>query len=55
MTLPNFIGMINQFGHAISETDIDDHGNTVRRNQYKATLFNVLTHFITNHLFSHFA
>merc|ERR1712087_893930 len=34
MTLPNFIGMINQFGHAISETDIDDHGNTVRRNQY---------------------
>ena len=42
--LPNVTGMTKQFGYAVSETEIDDHGNSIRRNQYRATLLYIVTH-----------
>lgn len=41
---PNVIGMTKQFGNAVSETDIDDHCNSIRRNQYRATLLYIMIH-----------
>ena len=35
--------MRKQYGNAVLKTDIDNHGNSIRKYQYKATLFHELT------------
>lgn len=45
----NGIGMTKQYGHTISKTDIDDHGNSIRINQYKATLLYELAQYTYHH------
>lgn len=35
--------MRKQYGNAVLKTDIDDHGNSIRKYQYKAALFHKLT------------